>query len=110
MSKILTLKIDVTKLDKTAFFKGQKGTYVDITVFLKDEKDQYGHSGMVKQDLGKERKGEETPILGNVTRVYDQGGQQRQQPVAPQMDRQARQADRAYSAPAPMNDEESIPF
>ena len=109
MSKILTLKIDVTKLDKSAFFKGQKGTYATIAVFLKDDEDQYGNFGMVKQDLGKERKGEETPILGNVTRVYDQGGQQRQQPVAPQMDRQARQADRAFSAPMNDNDD-TIPF
>lgn len=64
---ILRLKIDVTKLDKSAFFKGNKGTYADITVLLKDEPDQYGNDGMIVQDVGKERReaGEKGPILGN---------------------------------------------
>lgn len=76
MSQILTLKIDVTKFDKTAFHKGEKGTYAKIAVFVNDEEDQYGQFGMVKQDIGKERNdtGERSPILGNVTRVHVKQG------------------------------------
>jgi hypothetical protein len=64
---ILRGKIDVTKIDKTALFKGDKGTYLDITIMLKDEPDQYGNDGMVTQDIGKDRRdaGERGAILGN---------------------------------------------
>jgi len=30
----VNLKIDVTKLDKSRFFKGAKGTYADLSVYL----------------------------------------------------------------------------
>lgn len=65
MAKIgLNLKIDVTKIDKSKLFKGQKGTYLDATIFVDlDNEDQYGNNGMLTQkwkDAGKD-----TPILGN---------------------------------------------
>jgi hypothetical protein len=61
----LRLKLDVTKLDKTAFFKGKSGTYVDLVLWENDEPDQYGNTHSVKQDMGKERRGEKTPYVGN---------------------------------------------
>lgn len=61
---ILKLKIDVTKLDKSAFFKGEKGTYVDLAVFINDDPDQYGNDASVKQDLGKDRRDEKL-YVGN---------------------------------------------
>ena len=60
------LKIDVTKLDKSAFFKGAKGTYVDITLWENDQPDEYGNTHSAKQDMGKERRGEKTPYIGNM--------------------------------------------
>ncbi len=67
--RILRLKIDVTKIDETKLFKGKKGTYLDATVFLEEEKGQYGDNGMIVQDLGKEarERGEKGAILGNAT-------------------------------------------
>jgi len=65
---MIRIKIDVTKLDKTAFFAGQKGTYADITLMEnRGGPDKFGNDYMVVQDLGKERrlKGERGPILGN---------------------------------------------
>ena len=59
------LKLDVTKLDKSAFFKGAKGTYVDITLWENDQPDEYGNTHSAKQDMGKERRGEKTPYVGN---------------------------------------------
>jgi hypothetical protein len=38
--KVISLKIDIDKIDKSKLFKGQKGTYLDAVVFLNDEKDQ----------------------------------------------------------------------
>ena len=106
MSKILTIKIDVTKFLKDAFYKGEKGTYATLSVFVNDEKDDYGNFGMVKQDLGKERRdaGEKGPILGNVTRVYEP---EPRQPVARQMNQQANRAQERFT---PQQDEGDIPF
>ena len=62
------LKIDVTKIDKTALYTGAKGTYLDITLLdNRDGTDQYGNDGMIVQDIGKERReaGEKGAILGN---------------------------------------------
>jgi hypothetical protein len=62
------LKIDVTKIDKTAMFKGAKGTYLDLTLIEnKDGRDQYDNDGFIAQDIGKERReaGEKGPIVGN---------------------------------------------
>lgn len=62
------LKLDLLKVDETALFKGEKGTYLDITLLdNRDGTDQYGNDGMIVQDIGKERRenGEKGPILGN---------------------------------------------
>ena len=69
MTKIgVSLKIDVTKIDKARLFKGQKGTYLDATVFIDiDQKDQYDNNGMITQDVTKAEKdqGVKGNILGN---------------------------------------------
>ena len=62
------LRIDVTRIDKSALYKGAKGTYLDITLLdNRDGTDQYGNDGMIVQDIGKERReaGEKGAILGN---------------------------------------------
>lgn len=64
----IRLKIDVTKIEKKRLFKGQKGTYLDATVFVDlDEADQYENNGMITQDVTKEERdaGTRGPILGN---------------------------------------------
>lgn len=72
--RIVKLKIDVTKIDKTLLFKGAKGTYLDATLFLDDEKDQYDNNGMISQDVSREARdrGEKGPILGNGKIVHVQ--------------------------------------
>jgi len=77
------LKIDVSKIDKSKLFKGQKGTYLDATVFIDvDNKDQYDNNGMITQDAGKDVKG---PILGNAQVFWNDGAQNNhQQQKAPQ--------------------------
>jgi Ser-tRNA(Ala) deacylase AlaX len=77
MKRIIRIKIDVTKIDKSALYKGAKGTYLDATLFLNDEPGEYGDNGMIAQDLGKERReaGEKGAILGNGTiiKIIDEG-------------------------------------
>lgn len=64
---ILRINIDVTKIDKAALFKGKKGTYLDVSLLMHADEDEYGHHGMAVQDVGKERReaGERGEILGN---------------------------------------------
>lgn len=69
MSKVgISLKIDVTKIEKERLYEGAKGKYLDATTFVDlDELDQYDNSGMITQDVSKEDKdaGVKGPILGN---------------------------------------------
>lgn len=79
MAKIgVGIKLDLSKIDKSKVFKGEKGVYLDATVFIDtDSRDQHGNSGMIVQDWKDAPKGQ-TPILGNV-RVFWQGESQTQQ-------------------------------
>lgn len=73
------VKLDVTKIEKARLFKGQKGTYLDATVFIDvDQKDQYDNNGMVTQDIPKEEKdaGGQGAILGNVQVFWNDSQQQ----------------------------------
>lgn len=93
MSKVgIHLKLDVSKIDKSLLFKGQKGTYLDATVFVNlDQADQYGNNGMITQDETKENRdgGKNGPILGNCKVFWKESGLSAQpqgraaQPVAP---------------------------
>ena len=73
----VSLKIDVTKIDKARLFKGQKGTYLDATVFIDvDNPDQYGNNGMITQSVSKEEReaGTKGAILGNSKVFLKKGG------------------------------------
>ena len=87
MSKVgVSLKINVSMIEKARLFAGQKGKYLDATVFIDlDELDQYGNSGMITQDVSKEEKnqGVKGPILGNC-KVFWQDHNQTPQYQAPQ--------------------------
>jgi hypothetical protein len=65
----ISIKLDVTKIDKARLFKGEKGTYLDLTTFVElDEADQYGNHGFIAQEQSKEERdsgAEKPPILGN---------------------------------------------
>ena len=79
MSKIaLSLKINVSQIDKARLFAGQKGTYLDATIFVDlAELDQYGNSGMITQDVSKDEKqqGVKGNILGNGKVFWVENGQ-----------------------------------
>lgn len=69
MAKIaLALNINVSEIEKARLFEGQKGKYLNATIFVNlDEADQYGNHGMITQDVSREEKdqGVKGPILGN---------------------------------------------
>lgn len=81
---IVALKIDVSKIDKSRLFQGEKGTYLDAVVFLNEEADQYGNNGMITQSVTKEEReaGTKGAILGNAKIISGGAPQQAPQPVA----------------------------
>ena len=97
---MIIAKIDVTKLDKSQFFKGQKGIYTDLMLIPnKDGGDQYGNDGFVSQGVSKEArdKGEKGKIVGNYKKIH--------RPEAPQ----AKPAAKAKVPHEPDQDDD-VPF
>lgn len=96
---MIKVKLDVTKLDKTAFFKGQKGTYVDLVLWeCKGGQDQFGNDFQVKQDMGKDRRAEKTPIIGSAKFAGTSKAPERSEPAAPEA---KFSPGGGYTAPAP---------
>jgi hypothetical protein len=107
MSKVgVSLKLDVTKMDKARFFAGAKGTYCDCTVFIDlDELDQYGQSGMITQDVSKEEREQKVQgnILGNAKVFWsDTGSAPQKQEIKPVVGKAATEPDDEF--------DQSIPF
>jgi hypothetical protein len=74
----LSVRIDVTKIEKARLYAGAKGTYLDLTTFVDtEEKDQYENNGFISQSVDKEEReqGVQTPILGNVKVFFTDGAQ-----------------------------------
>jgi hypothetical protein len=72
----LSVRIDVTKIDKARLYKGAKGTYLDLTTFVDtDQQDQYENNGFISQSTTKEEREAQvqTPILGNVKVFFTDG-------------------------------------
>jgi hypothetical protein len=84
MGKIgVSVKIDVTKIDKQKLFTGDKGIYLDAVLFFNpDEQDQYGNNGMITQAVKKGEAKNSGAILGNCKVIWREDGQQ--QPQQPQ--------------------------
>lgn len=102
MAKVgVSLKINLSNIDKSKLFSGAKGTYLDAQVFIDlDELDQYGNSGMITQAVSKEDRnaGQKGAILGNCKLFWKDAAQAPQQ-HAPQQQQQANDWD-----------DDSIPF
>jgi hypothetical protein len=98
----LSIKINMEQIDDSALFKGKKGTYLTLTVWPnKDGEDQYGNHASVKQDLGKDRRDEKAPFIGNARII--------QRRNAPQSKPQEPPA-KAKTIYEEMNDADEIPF
>lgn len=54
MAKLISLRLDVSKIDKSRLFEGKKGTYLDLTVSVNDQADDYGNNVACWQGQTKE--------------------------------------------------------
>lgn len=64
MAQAIQIQINADLLDLTKAYKGKKGNYITISGIIKDEEDQYGNRGFVKQFIANDET--EMPILGNI--------------------------------------------
>ena len=97
MPNIITVKIDIKKLDMSRVFRAQSGAeYLDLVLFPNREPGRYGDTHIVKQSATKEERDARTqlPIVGNATERTQQASTQAKPAPKP--------------APAPENDE--VPF
>lgn len=102
----VNLKIDVSKLDKSRFFRGQKGIYADITAFIDlDQEDQYGNSGFLTQSMSADERqaGVQMPIIGNSKIFYKNSQQSYQAPRQAQQPPQQQPAQYSQPAQQPMH-------
>ena len=85
MAKVgISISLNLSKINKERLYRGQKGVYLDATVFVDlDELDQYGQSGMITQSWKDQQKGEGA-ILGNAKVFWKDQGQAPQQQQQPQ--------------------------
>ena len=76
MSKLLSVSIDVTKIDKSELIVGAKGTYLNLTVSLNDEADKFGNTVSAWQSQSKEQRESKVDrnFLGNGKVIFDGDG------------------------------------
>lgn len=67
MAQLISASIDVTKISKDKLVKGEKGTYLNITISINDEVDQYGNQAGIYESQSKEEREakEKKNYLGN---------------------------------------------
>lgn len=56
MAKLISMSIDVSKIDKSKLIKGEKGQYLNLTISLNDQKDNYGNDCSAWQSQSKEER------------------------------------------------------
>ena len=70
MSNVITVRIDVTQIDKSRLYQGKKGNYLDI-VLIPTPNAKYKQTHMVVQSVSKEERDQEIKgnILGNAKEI-----------------------------------------
>ena len=100
MSALINLSIDVTKIDKTKLIKGAKGTYLNLTVAVNNELDQFGNNAAAYISQSKEEREAKVnrTYLGNGKVQWTDGTINKAEP---------QQAQPQQAAP---QDDDSLPF
>ena len=86
MSKLISIKIDVTKIDKAHLYKGEKGTYLNADLWINDEPDKFGNDASVSMSQTKEDRTAKKPkiYIGNGKKVLGwEGEAPKPKPAAP---------------------------
>ena len=72
---LITASINLDKIDKSKIVKGEKGNYLNLTMWLNEEADQFGNHVSLQQSLSKEEREAKADkiFLGN-GKKYDAKG------------------------------------
>lgn len=77
MAEILSGSIDLSKIDKSKIKEvvkkdGTKALYYDVSIFIKNEQDQYNNIASISQSQTKEERESKIPqiYLGNLKRTW----------------------------------------
>lgn len=108
MSNAIKATINLSKLDRTAFFENKTGDKMLAVVLWPSRDRKFDQDYDLKQDVGKDRKGERTPFIGTARYLQTGGGQQQQRPM-PRRPVQSR-GETPGSAFGATEDEDNLPF
>jgi hypothetical protein len=72
MSKLITLSIDVTKINKEKLYKGTKGVYLNVDCWIDEDADEDWKKVSLNQSLSKEEREakEKKTFIGNGKLVF----------------------------------------
>ena len=106
MAQLISASIDVSKISKDKLVQGAKGKYLNITISINDEVDQYGNQvGIYESQSKEEREAKDKKnYLGNgkVSWTSEGGSTAKQTPSTPAP---------AATPPAPVVEEgDELPF
>ena len=108
MNRPIKIKIDVSKIDKTALYRGEKAIYLDAVAWPnKSGVGKYGDTHYLVQELPRERRddGDRGAIIGNMTVPDNDPPQPQSRSVKPA----PRNVQEAFPD-GPDGDEDDIPF
>ena len=88
MSKLLSVSIDVSKINKSELISGEKGTYLNLTVSINDTPDKFGNTVSAWQSQTKEQREakENRNFLGNGKVLFDSDGASKPAPQPQQQE------------------------
>jgi hypothetical protein len=87
MAQLISASIDVSKISKNKLVKGAKGNYLNITISINDEVDQYGNQVGIYESQSKDERDakEKKNYLGNgkIAWTSEGGSAAKQTPSTP---------------------------
>lgn len=102
MAQLISASIDVSKISKGKLIEGAKGKYLNITISINDEVDQYGNQVGIYESQSKEERDakEKKNYLGNGKIAWTSDGGTAQKP----------EASKPVPPKAQVEDDDSLPF
>lgn len=73
MSAIVNFSLDLSKLPKEKMIKGKKGTYINLSLSVNDETNDFGQNASVFISQTKEEKDQKKNYVGNGKVVWTDG-------------------------------------
>ena len=73
MSAIVNFSLDLTKLPKEKMIKGKKGTYINLSLSVNNETNDFGQNASVFISQTKEEKDQKKNYVGNGKVVWTDG-------------------------------------